>query len=160
MAESQDSPHGRLAENILYFARTLRAAGLPVGPGAVLDALEALQVAHVGKICRSVGEEPALNLLAAVARQALLGDPGRLPDGRGESSVTATTFSTPRDERPHTWHVEIPHLLAVLTAHDRANWHLDNDIFAVLTVLLRSGSRHTVARFNRLPTPEIVENEN
>ena len=48
MAASQDSPHGRLAENILYFARMLRAAGLPVGPGAVLDALEALQVAHVG----------------------------------------------------------------------------------------------------------------
>jgi uncharacterized protein with von Willebrand factor type A (vWA) domain len=48
MAASQDSPHGRLAENILYFGRTLRAAGLPVGPGAVLDALEALQVSHVG----------------------------------------------------------------------------------------------------------------
>lgn len=40
--------NGRLAENILYFARALRAAGLPVGPGAVLDALEALRVAHVG----------------------------------------------------------------------------------------------------------------
>jgi uncharacterized protein len=39
---------GRLAENILYFARALRAAGLPVGPGAVLDALEALSVARVG----------------------------------------------------------------------------------------------------------------
>src|SRR6478672_2928244 len=39
---------GRLAENILYFARALRAAGIPVGPGAVLDALEALSVAHVG----------------------------------------------------------------------------------------------------------------
>ena len=34
---------GRLAENILYFARALRAAGLPVGPGAVLDALEAVR---------------------------------------------------------------------------------------------------------------------
>ena len=34
---------GRLAENILYFARALRAAGIPVGPGAVLDALEAVQ---------------------------------------------------------------------------------------------------------------------
>ena len=40
--------HGRLAENILYFARALRAAGIPVGPGAVLDALEALQAAGVG----------------------------------------------------------------------------------------------------------------
>jgi hypothetical protein len=39
---------GRLAENIVYFARALRAAGIPVGPGAVLDALEALKVAGVG----------------------------------------------------------------------------------------------------------------
>jgi uncharacterized protein with von Willebrand factor type A (vWA) domain len=39
---------GRLSENILYFARALRAAGIPVGPGAVLDALDALSVAGVG----------------------------------------------------------------------------------------------------------------
>ncbi|HEU4662246.1 MAG TPA: VWA domain-containing protein [Pseudolabrys sp.] len=39
---------GRLAENIVYFARALRAAGIPVGPGAVLDALEAVKVAQVG----------------------------------------------------------------------------------------------------------------
>jgi uncharacterized protein len=39
---------GRLAENIVYFARALRAAGIPVGPGAVLEALEALKVAGVG----------------------------------------------------------------------------------------------------------------
>jgi uncharacterized protein with von Willebrand factor type A (vWA) domain len=44
MTQSQ----GKLAENILYFARALRAAGLPVGPGAVLDCLEALNVARVG----------------------------------------------------------------------------------------------------------------
>ncbi len=42
------APQGRLAENILYFARALRSAGIPVGPGAVLDALEALSVARVG----------------------------------------------------------------------------------------------------------------
>src|SRR5712675_247371 len=39
---------GRLAENILYFARALRAAGIPVGSGSVLDALEAVRVARVG----------------------------------------------------------------------------------------------------------------
>jgi hypothetical protein len=39
---------GRLAENILYFARALRAAGIPVGPGAVLDALHAVAAAGVG----------------------------------------------------------------------------------------------------------------
>jgi uncharacterized protein with von Willebrand factor type A (vWA) domain len=40
--------NGRLAENILYFARALRTAGIPVGPGAVLDALAAVQAAGVG----------------------------------------------------------------------------------------------------------------
>ncbi len=39
---------GKLAENIVYFARALRAAGIPVGPGAIMDALEALRVAGVG----------------------------------------------------------------------------------------------------------------
>ena len=43
----QEQP-GRLAENILYFARALRVAGIPVGPGAVLEALEALTAAGVG----------------------------------------------------------------------------------------------------------------
>jgi len=44
---AQEQP-GRLAENIVYFARALRAAGIPVGPGSVLDALEALRVAGIG----------------------------------------------------------------------------------------------------------------
>jgi uncharacterized protein with von Willebrand factor type A (vWA) domain len=39
---------GTLADNILYFARALRAAGLPVGPGSVLDALAAVRAAGVG----------------------------------------------------------------------------------------------------------------
>ena len=47
MAAKKD-PEGRLAENILYFARALRAAGIPLGPGAVLDALEAVRSAGVG----------------------------------------------------------------------------------------------------------------
>ena len=34
---------GRLAENVMHFARVLRAAGLAVGPGSVLDALDALK---------------------------------------------------------------------------------------------------------------------
>ena len=39
---------GRLADNILHFARALRAAGIPIGPGTVLDALAALQAAGIG----------------------------------------------------------------------------------------------------------------
>src|SRR5437773_5777148 len=45
---SVPASNGRLAENILYFARALRAAGIPVGPGAVMDALAAVEAAGVG----------------------------------------------------------------------------------------------------------------
>jgi uncharacterized protein len=39
---------GRLAENIVHFARALRGAGIPVGPGGILDALAAVQAAGIG----------------------------------------------------------------------------------------------------------------
>src|SRR5262245_16992878 len=39
----EEPADGRLVENLMHFARTLRAAGLPVGPGRVLDAIRAVQ---------------------------------------------------------------------------------------------------------------------
>ena len=39
---------GRIAENIMYFARLLRSAGLPVGPGKVLDAIRAVRLVGIG----------------------------------------------------------------------------------------------------------------
>jgi uncharacterized protein with von Willebrand factor type A (vWA) domain len=44
-----DPPAGQIADNVVGFARTLRAAGLPVGPGAVIDALNALRLIEIGK---------------------------------------------------------------------------------------------------------------
>src|ERR1700710_1526191 len=41
-------PTGQIADNVVGFARALRAAGIPVGPGAVIDALNALQVIEIG----------------------------------------------------------------------------------------------------------------
>src|SRR4051812_12339493 len=41
-------PTGHMADNVIGFARALRAAGLPVGPGAVMDAMNALQVIEIG----------------------------------------------------------------------------------------------------------------
>ena len=38
---------GRIAENIMHFARTLRAAGLPVGPGKVLLAVAAIEAVGI-----------------------------------------------------------------------------------------------------------------
>jgi uncharacterized protein len=40
-ANSNRAITGHLAENIMHFARVLREAGIPVGPGAVIDALDA-----------------------------------------------------------------------------------------------------------------------
>jgi uncharacterized protein with von Willebrand factor type A (vWA) domain len=39
---------GLIADNVVGFARALRAAGIPVGPGAVIDAMNALQVIDIG----------------------------------------------------------------------------------------------------------------
>lgn len=44
---TSSAPSGKLANNIMYFARVLREAGIPVGPGAVLDALDAAQMGAI-----------------------------------------------------------------------------------------------------------------
>ncbi|HET7413493.1 MAG TPA: VWA domain-containing protein, partial [Pararhizobium sp.] len=43
-----DDEAGRLADNIVHFARALRKAGMRVGPATVADAIEAVRVAGVG----------------------------------------------------------------------------------------------------------------
>jgi len=45
MMDSQTE--GKLAENILHFARTLRSAGLPIGTGQLIDALTAVKIAGI-----------------------------------------------------------------------------------------------------------------
>ncbi len=40
-----DAPGGKLAENVMYFARLLRAAGLRIGPDRVIDGVRALEIA-------------------------------------------------------------------------------------------------------------------
>ena len=47
--DSGPEPPGRLAANLMHFARTLRAAGLPVGSGAVLDALLAVEAVGLAR---------------------------------------------------------------------------------------------------------------
>lgn len=46
-AHRGDGGPGRLPENILYFARTLRGAGMRVGPSAVVEAVRAVSVAGI-----------------------------------------------------------------------------------------------------------------
>lgn len=47
-ANKQANPVGRLADNIVYFARALRRAGMRVGPAAVTEAVEAVMIAGIG----------------------------------------------------------------------------------------------------------------
>lgn len=50
MNESRSSPvpDGRIADNIVYFARALRKAGMRVGPASVVDAIDAVLAAGIG----------------------------------------------------------------------------------------------------------------
>lgn len=43
-----DPSEGRMADNVVYFARTLRDAGVKVGPAAVLDAVDAIRAGGIG----------------------------------------------------------------------------------------------------------------
>lgn len=48
MTPSSATPDGRIADNIVYFARALRKAGMRVGPASVMDAIEAVLAAGIG----------------------------------------------------------------------------------------------------------------
>lgn len=48
-ATAEVGADGRLADNIVHFARVLRKAGLRIGPAAVTDAIEAVQAVGIGE---------------------------------------------------------------------------------------------------------------
>jgi uncharacterized protein with von Willebrand factor type A (vWA) domain len=128
-----DAPQaeGRLAENIVYFARALRAAGLPVGPGAVLDALAAVRAAGVStkedfywtlhavfvkRHEHSILFDQAFHLffrrrgyleqmLAAMLPETMAQPPG--PPKPGEQRVQEALFSGMREQEPVERQVEI-----------------------------------------------------
>lgn len=49
MPDANDTPaSGQIADNVIGFARALRVAGLPIGPGATIDALNAMRLIDIG----------------------------------------------------------------------------------------------------------------
>ena len=66
MPQPDSNPPGRLAENILYFARALRAAGVPLGPGSVLDALAAAGLRPDGRLLAISTSGNSPNVVAAI----------------------------------------------------------------------------------------------
>ena len=55
---NKPAPTGQLPANIMHFARVLRDAGLPVGLGAVLDALAAVTGGGMLDIQYARGRQP------------------------------------------------------------------------------------------------------
>jgi len=47
--EGAPGSHGRFVENLMHFGRLLRRAGLPVGPGAIIDATRVVERVGVGR---------------------------------------------------------------------------------------------------------------
>jgi len=45
--EADTAPEGTLTANLMHFARALRAVGLPIGPGRVIDAVHAVRAAGI-----------------------------------------------------------------------------------------------------------------
>ena len=169
MAESE----GRLAENILYFARALRAAGIPVGPGAVLDALEALSVAGAGArddfywtlhaVFVKRHEHTVLfdqafqiffrkrgyldKLIASMLPQAMPGLPKAPPPGA--QRIHEALFSGVNERQQEKSDVEID---ARLTVSDREV--LQKKDFAQMSAAEIAAAKEAIARL-RLPLDEV-----
>jgi uncharacterized protein with von Willebrand factor type A (vWA) domain len=133
---------GKLPENIVYFARALRIAGVPVGAGAVVEAVEALADGALGgrddvywvlhAIFVKRHEDSAVydqafrlfwrrrNLIEKIMAQMSPVSPGG--DSQPEKAEAgalrvAEAFAPPRDE--HEEPVELTELSARLTVSDR-----------------------------------------
>lgn len=120
------TPHsGRLPENILFFARALREAGLPVGPRDVLGAIAAveatgfsqrddfraaLHAVFVTKHEHTVVFDEAFDLfwkkrgllekLIAAMSPAVTQDIVRKPPAAGASRVADALFKSPKEAKP------------------------------------------------------------
>ncbi|WP_244448662.1 VWA domain-containing protein [Bosea sp. LC85] len=141
--DGEPSMTGKLPENIVYFARALRIAGVPVGAGAVVEAVEALADGALGArddvywalhaifVKRhedSVVYDQAFrlfwrrrNLIEKIMAQMSPVSPGA--DSRPEKAEAgalrvAEAFAPPRDEHDEP-PVELTELSARLTVSDR-----------------------------------------
>ncbi|WP_243374642.1 vWA domain-containing protein [Microvirga solisilvae] len=166
---------GRLADNIAYFARALRHAGLPVGPGAVLDALAAVDAARIGtrddfywtlhavfvkRHEHSILFDQAFRIFwrrrglieKLIAQMSPLA-PGGQEEKKPQAGAlrVAEALATPRQEKPDP--VEKTEFSARLTVSDREI--LKTKDFAQMSAAEIATAKHLVAAMS-LPEDEVT----
>ena len=169
-----DAPAGgKLAVNILYFARALRQAGLPVGPGAALDALAAVEAAGIGNrgdfyatlhaVFVKRREHSALfdqafrlfwkrrgfleKLIAMMSPRAEVAEERRRPEP-GAARIAEALFKTPRDEAKTPPSLELDARLTMSPTEV-----LQTKDFAQMSVAEIAEARALIAKL-RLPVDE------
>ena len=166
---------GKLPENVAYFARALRAAGLPVGPGALVEAIEALGSGALGgrddvywalhAIFVKKHEDSPLydqafrlfwrrrNLIEKIMAQMSPVSPGadRQPEKAEAGALrVAEAFSPPpREDEPP---VELTELTARLTVSDREM--LKSRDFAQMSAAEIARAKQLIAEL-RLPDDSV-----
>ncbi len=158
---------GRLADNILYFARTLRGAGLRVGPAAVVEAVRAVGLAGITRredfywtlhstFVSRHEDHPVFHEAFALfwrPRELVekmlqmfspMADPREREDERraGQTRVSQSLFADREDRRePDLQRLEID---AVLTASEREVLHSKD--FAQMSADELAAARRAIAR--------------
>ena len=168
---------GRLAENVMHFARVLRAAGLPIGPDRMLDAVRALEVAGVERrddfywtlasVFLARREQLEIydqafhifwrdpQLLERVMAMFLPQVYGRQARDEHQASARVTEALRPRRRKPEEEAVEPPQetpLDAALSFSSREV--LQHADFETMTVEELAQAKKLIANL-RLPIPEI-----
>ncbi len=166
---------GKLSENLAYFARALRAAGLPVGPGALVEAVEALGGGALGGrddvywtlhaiFVKKHEDTPVYdqafrlfwrrrNLIEKIMAQMSPVSPGaeRLPEKAEAGALrVAEAFAPPaREDEPP---VELTELTARLTVSDREM--LKSRDFAQMSAAEIARAKQLIAEL-RLPDDSV-----
>lgn len=117
------APSGRLAPNVMHFARLLRRAGLPVGPSEVIAATEALT--HVDITDRRVMQAALKAVMLRRHEHALLFDQAfsvfwRNPDAaKFAQMMAAMEGRAPREEKAAAGARRLAEALAAAKSRDR-----------------------------------------
>jgi len=168
---------GRLAENVMHFARVLRTAGLPIGPDRVIDALDALQLTGLRRrddfywtlhaVFVDRRDQRALfdqafqvfwrdpQLFDRVMQLLLPSSPGGRPPERDPVSARLAQALAAGEQPPPTREADEQETDIESTLTFSADERLRTMDFESMTVAEEADARQAIARL-RLPVPPLT----